>query len=194
MQTATSTEIPTVTAFGISTDTHEFSNSTSTQDSNSEIAIHQCYEQLMDGWNIGSAEAFAATFAEDGHLVGFDGTHLEGRQAITEFQRPLFEKWLKGTRLVGEVTNIQFLTADLAVVHAIGGTIMRGQTKPDPARDSIQTLIMIQREGSWQVLAFQNTRLRPMGQSTGSVIAWLLADGLWNWLRPKKQTAQSRKW
>lgn len=194
MQTATRTEIPAVATSGIFPDTHEFSSDSSPRDLNSESAVRQCYENVMTGWNIGSAEAFAATFAKDGHLVGFDGTHLKGRQAITEFQRPLFEKWLKGTRLVGQVTNIEFLTVNLALVHAIGGTIMRGQTKPDPARDSIQTLVMVRREGSWQVLAFQNTRLRPMGQSTGSVIAWLLADALWNWLRPKKQTAPSRKW
>jgi hypothetical protein len=31
----------------------------------------------MDGWNKGSAEAFAAPFAEDGHLVAFDGTHFK---------------------------------------------------------------------------------------------------------------------
>ena len=45
-----------------------------------EIAIRFLYQQLMDGWNKGSSEALAAPFAEDGDLVGFDGTHLNGRQ------------------------------------------------------------------------------------------------------------------
>jgi uncharacterized protein (TIGR02246 family) len=48
-----------------------------------EAAIRALYQQAMDGWNRGSGEAFAAPFAEDGDLVGFDGTHLKGRQEIT---------------------------------------------------------------------------------------------------------------
>jgi uncharacterized protein (TIGR02246 family) len=33
---------------------------------------------MMDGWNKGSGEAFAAVFAEDGEQVAFDGTHFQG--------------------------------------------------------------------------------------------------------------------
>jgi len=43
-----------------------------------EIAIRSLYQQLMDGWNKGSSEAFAAPFAEDSDLVGFYDTHLNG--------------------------------------------------------------------------------------------------------------------
>ena len=49
------------------------------------------YQQLMDGWNKGSGEAFAAPFAEDGDLVGIDGTHLKGRQEIISFNQQLFD-------------------------------------------------------------------------------------------------------
>ncbi len=49
------------------------------------------YQQLMDGWNKGSGEAFAAPFAEDGDLVGMDGTHLKGRQEIISFNQQLFD-------------------------------------------------------------------------------------------------------
>ena len=59
----------------------------------------------MDGWSKGSAEAFVAPFADDGDLIGFDGTHLKGRREIVSFHQPLFDKWLKGTRLVGEVVG-----------------------------------------------------------------------------------------
>jgi uncharacterized protein (TIGR02246 family) len=189
MQTTAHSKIPIFNHHGIQPQTQP-----STRDSSAESAVRECYERLMDGWNIGSAQAFADTFAEDGQLVGFDGTHLEGCAAIAAFQRPLFEKWLKGTRLVGKVKNVKILTPDLALVHAIGGTVMRGHAKADPARDSIQTLVMTKREGSWQVLAFQNTRLRPMGASAGSAMAWLIADGLWNLLRPRKRNATPRMW
>ena len=60
-----------------------------------EIAIRFLYQQLMDGWNNGSDEALAAPFAEDGDLVGFDGTHLNGRQNIISFHQQLFDNYVK---------------------------------------------------------------------------------------------------
>jgi uncharacterized protein (TIGR02246 family) len=86
-----------------------------------EDTIRSIYQQLMDGWNKGSGEAFAAPFAEDGDLVGFDGTHLKGRQEITSFHQQLFDTYVKGSRLVGKVKKIRFLTFDVALMHAIGG-------------------------------------------------------------------------
>ena len=94
--------------------------------------VRALYEQLMDGWNKSSGEAFGAPFAEDGDLIAFDGTHLKGRQEIASFHQPLFDKWLKGTRLVGEVKGVRFLTPDVALMHVVGSTIMRGKLKPSP--------------------------------------------------------------
>jgi len=151
-----------------------------------EAAVRSLYTQLMEGWNAGSGAAFAAPFAEDGDLVAFDGTHFKGRQAIIDFQQPLFDRWLKGTRLVGEVQSVRFLNPDIAVMHAIGGTLMRGKLKPDPARDSIQTLVAVRSEGTWQLAAFQNTRLRPMSRSFAAVLLWNFTDWLWSLLRRKR--------
>ena len=61
----------------------------------------------MDGWNKGSSEAFAAPFAEDGDLVGMDGTHLKGRQEIISFNQQLFDTYVKGSRLVGKVRSVR---------------------------------------------------------------------------------------
>ena len=82
--------------------------SSDTSRSDNDAAVRALYSQMMDGWNKGSAEVFAAPFAVDGHLVAFDGTHFKHRDEIISFQQPLFEKWLKGTRLVGEVESVQF--------------------------------------------------------------------------------------
>ena len=154
--------------------------------SSDEALVRSLYAQLMQGWNAGSGAAFAAPFAEDGDLVAFDGTHFKGRQAIIDFQQPLFDRWLKGTRLVGEVQSVRFLNPDIAVMHAIGGTLMRGKLKPDPARDSIQTLVAVRSEGTWQLAAFQNTRLRPMSRSFAAVLLWNFTDWLWSLLRRKR--------
>jgi len=151
-----------------------------------EAAVRTLYEQLMDGWNQGSAESFAAPFSEDGDLVGFDGTRLRGRDEIVSFHKPLFDKWLKGTRLVGRVESVRFLAPGVALMHAHGGTIMRGKTAAAPDRDSVQTLVAVRTAAGWRLAAFQNTRLRPMGRTAGGTVAWLLSDRLWKLLGPRK--------
>lgn len=144
-----------------------------------DARVRGLYVQLMDGWNQGSAAAFASAFAEDADLIGFDGTHLRGRREIAAFHQPLFEKWLKGTRLVGEIKSVVFPSRDVAVMHATGGTVMPGKSKPSRERDSIQTLVATRCDGEWRLTAFQNTRVRPMGRPIRNTLLWLLTDLLW---------------
>jgi hypothetical protein len=59
----------------------------------------------------------------------------------------LFDKWLKGTRLVEERTSVRFLGGDVALVVSVGGTVMRGKSEPAPERDSIQTLVATRKHG-----------------------------------------------
>ena len=156
-------------------------------DSADEAAVRALYQQLMDGWNQGSGDAFAAVFTEDGDLIGFDGTHFKGRQEIAPFHQQLFDKWLKGSRLVGQVKDVRLLHPDIALMHAVGGTVMRGKSEPVPERDSIQTLVATRQDGEWRLAAFQNTRLHPMDSSAGPFLVWTLSDLLWKVFRLIKQ-------
>jgi uncharacterized protein (TIGR02246 family) len=156
-------------------------------DSADEAAVRALYQQLMDGWNQGSGDAFASVFTEDGDLVGFDGTHFKGRQEIAPFHQQLFDKWLKGSRLVGEVKDVRLLHPDIALMHAVGGTVLRGKSEPVPERDSIQTLVATRQDGEWRLAAFQNTRLHPMDSSAGPFLVWTLSDLLWKVFRLIKQ-------
>ena len=158
-----------------------------------ESAVRALYQQLMDGWNKGSGDAFAAAFTEDGDLVAFDGTHFEGREEIAPFHQQLFDKWLKGSRLVGEVKDVRFLGPDVAVMHAVGSTVMRGKSEPSPERDSIQTLVAVREAGEWRLAAFQNTRVRPMGPNLVAFVIWSLTDLLWKVLAPRRKDNASSK-
>jgi uncharacterized protein (TIGR02246 family) len=129
-----------------------------------EGAIRSLYQQLMDGWNAASGDAFAAPFEEDGDLVGFDGTHIKGRQEIASFHQHLFDIFLKGSRLVGKVRSVRFLTSNVAVMHAVGGTVMAGESDLERERNSVQTLVAVKRNGKWSLAAFQNTRAIYMGR------------------------------
>jgi uncharacterized protein (TIGR02246 family) len=152
-----------------------------------EEAVRGLYRQLMDGWNQGSGAAFAAAFAEDGDLIAFDGTQFKGRGEIASFHQELFDKWMKGTRLVGRVEDVRFLGPDAAVMHAVGSTVMRGKSEPSPERDSIQTLVAVKREGEWRFAAFQNTRVRPMGRNAASFLVWTVSDLPWKVFAPNRK-------
>ena len=157
-----------------------------------ESAVRALYQELMAGWNKASGEAFAQPFTEDGDLIGFDGTHIKGRRQIAEFHQPLFDKWLKGTRLIGAVSSVRFITPTVALMHAIGKTVMRGNSEPSPERDSIQTLVAVKRDQEWRLAAFQNTRVRPMGSTTAGTVMWLFSDTLWK-LFGTSSSAQRRR-
>ena len=109
-------------------------------------------------------------------VVGFDGTHFRSRAEVAPFHQELFDRWLKGTRLVGRVTDIRFLSPDIALLHAVGGTIGRGKSTAAPERDSIQTLVATRQNGEWHLAAFQNARLRPIGPGFGSILVWAITD------------------
>jgi uncharacterized protein (TIGR02246 family) len=147
--------------------------------------VRALYVKTMEGWNAGSGHAFAAPFAEESEFVAFDGTRLHGRADIARFHDPLFKTHLRGTQLVGDVTDILFLGGDVAVLHATGGTVMRGKSAPAPERNSIQTLGAVRRSNIWQLVAFQNTRAHPIGRNFAGTLIWLISDWFWKWCLPK---------
>lgn len=151
-----------------------------------EADVRNLYERMMDGWNRGSGEAFAEVFADDADQIAFDGTRFRGRREIAEAHQILFDKHLKGTRLVGEVESVKFPTPDVAVAHARGSTIMRGKSEPSSERVSIQTLVAVRRNGEWSLAALDNVRVRPMSRGFGAFAAWTISDFLWKVFRPNK--------
>jgi uncharacterized protein (TIGR02246 family) len=149
-------------------------------------AIHALFHKLLDCWAAGDAQAYAALFTEEADYVAFDGVNQKGRAAIVTSHQPLFERWLKGSRLTGQITSIRFLAPEVALVHATGNTILAGKSAPAPERASIQTLVAVKQEGEWRFTAFHNARVRPIGGGFGGVIAWQLTDFIWKLLGPKQ--------
>ena len=152
-------------------------------DDTDEAAVRALYQQAIDGWNAGSGERFAAPFIEDGDFVAFDGVHFRGREQIAAFHQKLFDKWMKGSRLVGGVEEVHFVSPDVAVMLAVGNTVMRGKTRPARERASIQTLVAVRDQRAWRLAAFQNTRVRPIGANTRTFLLWTLFDRLWRLFR-----------
>lgn len=156
-----------------------------------EAAIRDLFDALLDDWERGDGEAYGCRFTGDADYVAFDGSHTKGSTDIAASHQQLFDKFLKGTRLVGRIASVKFLGSDVALVHATGGTVMRGKTKPSPERDSIQTLVAVKREGEWRFAAFHNSRVRPISGGV-SFLIWALTDLLWRLSHPagRQQTRE----
>jgi uncharacterized protein (TIGR02246 family) len=63
--------------------------------SDDEAAIRKLYQQMIDGWNAGRGDAFAAPYTYDSDFIGFDGTYMKGRQEIASFHQVLLINSLK---------------------------------------------------------------------------------------------------
>ena len=159
-----------------------------------EQAIITLYREMMDAWNRGSGADFASAMTPDVEFVGFDGTWFHGKEDVTVAHQALFDTHLKGTRLVGGVIKVRFLSPDVAIVYARGNTIMRGKSKADPARDSLQTLMVVRQEGAWRVTSFQNTRIRLMGRNLPSLLLWLIGDKVWNLVLRTRGAGEDPSW
>jgi uncharacterized protein (TIGR02246 family) len=153
-----------------------------------EAQVRALFEALLADWGRGDGEAYGSRFTEDADYVAFDGTRTRGRAEIAASHQRLFDKWLKGTRLTGRILSIKFPSPDVALVHAAGGTVMPGKTKPSPERDSIQTLVAV-REDEWRFAAFHNTRVRPIGSGPAGFLIWALTDKLWRIFASGKEGA-----
>lgn len=124
--------------------------------STDEIGVRTLYRQLLDGWNKRSAEAMAVLFAEDGDLVGFDGSQLSGRAEIASTLQQIFADH-QTPPYVSKVRGMRFLGAEAAVLRAVVGMVPSGQLDLDPKLNAVQTLVAAKYDGKWRIVLFQNT-------------------------------------
>jgi len=136
-------------------------NSDSTK-STDETAIRAVFDQLVASWNCGDGAVYGSLFAEDADYIDVTGTHTRGRAAIARSHQFLFDGPLKGSKLDGGADlDVQFLAPDVAIVIGGGTSQLVGQTEAPADRKSINTTVLIRRDGEWRIRAFQNNRIQP---------------------------------
>jgi uncharacterized protein (TIGR02246 family) len=126
-------------------------------------AIRELIDRQVRGWAAGDAEAYAGVFTPDADYVTFLGSHYKGRTAIAASYAPLFEKLLKGSRLDFEITQLRFLTPDVALVHA-NGAVVRGRGRRGRRKTRVNTTVAVRTDGRWVLAASQNTTHRRLAQ------------------------------
>jgi uncharacterized protein (TIGR02246 family) len=118
--------------------------------------VRSLYAKLIEGWNEADAVAMTQDFSEAAHMVGFDGTQRNGRDAIREHLAAVFASH-QVAAFVTVVRELRHLTPDVAILRANAGMIPSGKTTINPATNAVQTLVAARHDGRWQVELFQNT-------------------------------------
>jgi len=121
-----------------------------------ETEVRVLYQRILDGWNQRDADAFAAPFAEDGEVIGFDGSQMTGRAEITSTLRRIFADHVTAP-YVSKVKSVRPLSPEAAILRAIVGMVPPGQTDLNPAVNAHQTLVAAKHDGTWRVELFQST-------------------------------------
>jgi uncharacterized protein (TIGR02246 family) len=121
-----------------------------------ENEVRALYNKLIAGWNDHDGEAMAAPFAEDGVIIGFDGSVSSGKQAIGTEMASIFADHETG-RYAVKLQSVQALGPQAMILRAIAGLVPPGQTAINPQTNSHQTVIAEERDGQWRIVLFQNT-------------------------------------
>jgi uncharacterized protein (TIGR02246 family) len=118
--------------------------------------LSDLYYALLDAWNRHDANGYAALFADDGYVVGFDGSEMNGRDQIERSLSAIFADHRTG-RYVAEVRAERTLSGDVAMLAAVAGLVPAGEIDLNPELNAIQTLVAKHEGGRWRIVQFQNT-------------------------------------
>jgi uncharacterized protein (TIGR02246 family) len=122
----------------------------------SENEVKALYDKLIVGWNAHDEEAMAMPFAEDGVIIGFDGSLSSGRQTIRSEMSSIFADHETG-RYAVKVRSVRALGTQAVILRAIAGLVPPGQTAINPETNSHQTVVAERQPGEWKIVLFQNT-------------------------------------
>jgi uncharacterized protein (TIGR02246 family) len=141
--------------------------------------LQELLDQLANSWSAGSGREFGASFTDDAHFVAFDGTVLEGTAAIAQYHQAAFDRYLQNTKLVVSVDGTRAIDESALLVFASGGIQSKSGDAVILTGESLQTMVVRLQDGKARVLAFQNTRRRPITDGDSASV-WREFDRLWS--------------
>ncbi len=132
-----------------------------------EQALRGVMAKLESAWNRSDSLAWTALFAEDADLIHILGGHLSGHADIERAHRAIFDTIYQGSTLKLTVEKIRPVTSDVAIVF-LSGELRITQAGVPPVLRTRPTLIVHRTDGTWHIVAFQNTVVMPEGAPAGN--------------------------
>ena len=131
-------------------------------------AVDQLVGEIVEAWNAGDAQAYAARYCPDGTFTNSDGTVDLGRDDVVRTAEAAFRGVLAGTKLSLAVRKLRPVRADVAVVDLEAR--ISGMPVPPPGAGNgpggdvlvSQMLVLVEEDGGWWITAQHNT-MRPAG-------------------------------
>lgn len=127
--------------------------------SKEQQAVEQVAKLYESFWNRHDMDAFAKLFAEDADFVDGAGEWWRGRKTIKEIHQAYHAGAYKNSRLTIQGNSVRLLGQNVAVLRS--SWMLTGQTGPDgqilPPHHGILTHVLHEQEGTWMILATQNT-------------------------------------
>jgi uncharacterized protein (TIGR02246 family) len=121
-----------------------------------EKEVGLLYQELLKRWNNRRASEMTDLFAEDGNLVGFDGSQINGRSEARTVLSQIFANHQTAAYL-GIVKEVRLLSPDVAILRAVAGMVPPGESDINPEVNAVQTLVAVKQQNNWIIALFQNT-------------------------------------
>ena len=119
--------------------------------------IRALYAGFIDGWNQRSGAAVSSGFADDGELIGFDGSQTAGRLSIAAEFRKIFGSH-RTPLYLALIRSVRPMASGVAVLHAHAGMIPAGGNDLDADLLTVHTMVAVdQGGGRWRIALLQAT-------------------------------------
>jgi uncharacterized protein (TIGR02246 family) len=140
--------------------------------------INELLDKMTEGWRRGSGTLFSEPFSKEARFVAFDGSVHYGPDEIAAFHQKAFDTVLKGTSLDLTVSEMKQIDQRTWLVFARGWH--RPSNAPDGKRraESVNIFVCKIDEEKAEVVAFQNTRARPITDQASAEL-WRAFDTSW---------------
>lgn len=86
--------------------------------------IQTLYISLLNAWNDQSAAGFSELFFEDGNVIGYDGTPLNGKKAIFEELDRIFSHH-PTAKFVYKIREVREISEDTVLLRSVVGMVPR---------------------------------------------------------------------
>ena len=118
--------------------------------------VRLLYQTLLEAWNDKDAHEMAELFSENGNVIGFDGSQMDGRKQIESVLGQIFVDHPTPV-YVAAVREVRFLAPGVALLRAVAGMVPRGHSDINPALNAVQSLIATKEQDRWRIALFLNT-------------------------------------
>jgi uncharacterized protein (TIGR02246 family) len=128
-------------------------------------AVTEVLGAIADAWDAGDAVRYSEYFLPDAPYITFMGTTYRGSAEIRRTHGPLFDSFLKGTRLFAQVKDLTFPASGVAIAVTEGDVAKKRPRKASASK--VQTYTLVKTDAGWRVALFQNTLRKPIYERIG---------------------------